>query len=148
MECGSACTTPLIREPEIDTDCARIVTKKNRDAAILVCRSNHDFTNECIERTLQDAPTPILTANCSAGTFAYALGSGHCDRCEAPQTLKFLGKNPHNDEGADFLIQDLKSGDVGILDSSWASTYQFALDAYALLCPKTLEKAQPARQSP
>ena len=55
-----------------DTDRARIVTKKSRDAAILVCRSNHDFTGECIERTLHDALTPILTANCSAGTFAYA----------------------------------------------------------------------------
>jgi hypothetical protein len=32
----------------VDTDRARIVTKKSRDAAILVCRSNHDFTDECI----------------------------------------------------------------------------------------------------
>jgi hypothetical protein len=126
----------------IDTDRARIVTKKNRDAAILVCRSNHDFTNECIERTFQNAPTPTLTANCSAGTFTYALGSGGCDHCEVPQTLKFLGKNPHSDEGADFLIQDLKSGGVGMMDGSWASTYEFALDAYALLCPRTLEKAR------
>jgi hypothetical protein len=129
----------------IDTDRARIVTKKSRDAAILLCRSNHDFTDECIKSTLHDTPTPILTANCPAGTFAYALGSGDCDHCEAPQALKFLGKNPHSDNGADFLIQDLKSGDVGIMDGSWASTYEFALDAYALLCPKTLEKARPAR---
>jgi hypothetical protein len=128
-----------------DTDRARIVTKKSRDAAILVCRSNHDFTNECIERTLQDAPTPTLTANCPVGTFAYALGSAGCDNCEVPQALKFLGKNPHREEGADFLIQDIKSGDAGIMDGSWASTYEFALNAYALLCPKTLEKARAAQ---
>ena len=126
----------------IDTDRARIVTKKIRDAAILACRSNRDFTAECIERTLRDAPTPILTADCSAGTFAYALGLGGCDHCDAPQTWKFLGKNPRSDEGPDFLIQDVKSGET--MDGSWASTYGFALDAYKLLCPKALEKAQPA----
>jgi hypothetical protein len=129
----------------IDTDRARIVTKKSRDAAIINCRRNGDFTAECIERVLHDAPTPILTANCSAGTFAYALGSGGCDHCEPPQTFKFLGKNLQSDGGPDFLIiQNLKSGST--MDGSWASTYTFAADAYELLCPKTLEKARPAPQ--
>jgi hypothetical protein len=130
----------------IDTDHARIATEKSRDAAIIVCRSNHDFSVECIERTLHDAPTPILTADCPAGTFAYALGLRDCDHCEPPPDLKFLGRNPHSDKGEDFLIQDLTSGGVGIMDGSWASTYELAIDAYALLCPKTLEKARPARQ--
>jgi hypothetical protein len=130
----------------IDTDRARIVTEKSRDAAIIVCRSNHDFTAECIGSTLHDAPTPILTADCPAGTFAYALGGyGDCDHCELPQSLKFLGRNPHSDKGADFLIQDIKSGG-DVMDGSWASTYQFAIDAYALLCPKALEAARSARR--
>jgi hypothetical protein len=128
----------------IDTDHARIVTDKSRAAAIISCRSNHDFTSECIAKTLQEAPTPILTADCPAGTFTDALGSGDCDHCEPPQGLKFLGKNPHSDEGAHFLIQYLKGGDV--MDGSWASTYDFAIDAYALLCPKTLEAARSVRQ--
>lgn len=129
---------------QIDTDFARIVTKKNRDAAILRCRSNGDFTAECIESTLREVPTPILTANCVTGTFAYALALGDCNHCKPPQTLKFLGANPHSEEGADFLIQNNSLGET--TDGSWASTYQFALDAYSLLCPKTLARARPVRR--
>jgi hypothetical protein len=130
-----------------DTDHALIVTKKSRDAAILVCRSNHDFTAECIESTLHDAPTPILTANCSTGTFAYALASG-CNHCEVPQSLTFLGRNHESVEAADgselpdFRIEYRDVDGSRILDGSWVSTYGFALNAYALLCPKTLEKAR------
>ena len=129
----------------MDTDHARIVTRKSRDAAIINCRSNGNFTIECIEDTLRRTPTPILTANCSTGLFAYALGiSKDCDHCEVPQVFKFLGKNPHKEEGAEFLIQRVENGYA--MDGSWASTYGFALDAYALLCPKTFEKAGAAQQ--
>jgi hypothetical protein len=132
----------IVSRTGIDTDHARIVTAKSRDAAIIDCRSNHDFTAECIERTLRDAPTPILTADCSAGTFADALGSGDCDSCELPQRLKFLGRNPHSDQGPDFLVQYVDGGGAGPLDGSWASTYEFAIGAYALLCPRALERAR------
>jgi hypothetical protein len=123
----------------IDTDHARIVTKKSRDAAIILCRGyNHDFTAECIAQTLSLAPTPLLTANCPAGTFTNPLALGDCDHCQPPQDLKFLGKSPHSDQGPDLLIQ---TRDGSLLDGSWASTYSFASDTFRLLCPETLKKA-------
>jgi len=123
----------------IDTDHARIVTKKSRDAAIIFCRGyNHDFTAECIAQTLLLAPTPLLAANCPAGTFTNPLGLQDCDHCQPPQDLKFLGRNPHSDQGPDFLIQNR---DGSLMDGSWASTYSFASDVFGLLCPETLKKA-------
>jgi hypothetical protein len=132
----------------MDTDHARIVTKKSRDAAIINCRSNHDFTVECIESVLKDAPTPTLTADCLAGTFSNASVGHDCDHCEPPRNLKMLGRNPQAGQagqGPDILIQRLDSDNPEILDGSGASSYDSAIWAYERLCPNTKRKTPVTR---
>lgn len=134
----------IVSSEGMDTDHARIITKKSHDAAIIFCRGQYDFTAECIEDSFRGSPTPILTADCPAGKFSYALRPGPCDRCEPPKDLKFLGKGPKGDGGPNYIIESPGPDGPDVMDGSFASTYDIALSAFAALCPKTLENAGPA----
>lgn len=117
----------------IDTRYAQIVTSPSRDGVVIFCRTYaQDYSNKCIRDGLRDDHPKTATADCKAKTFVDLSGT----------RFRFLGKNSSTsgDIFADYLIKDLKSGEI--LDGSSASGYDIALDTFKTLCPTAVERAR------
>jgi hypothetical protein len=110
----------------IDTSNAVIKTAPSREGVIQFCREcESDYSNKCIEKGLGDDVAKTITANCLSNTF-YDFYS---------RKFAFLGKNrdTNGDVTADYLIKDLKSGQL--LDGTSASGYDVAFGIFKALCP-------------
>jgi hypothetical protein len=98
----------------IDSANALIKTAPSREGVIQFCREyDSDYSSKCVEKGLEDDVPKTITANCGRNTF-YDFYN---------RRFVFLGKNrsPNGDVTADYLIKDLKTGQL--LDGSSASGY-------------------------
>jgi hypothetical protein len=110
---------------------AVIKTAPSREGAIQFCREyDQDYSNKCIKKGLEDDAPKTITANCSSNTF-YDFYN---------RRFVFLGrnKNTNGDIMADYLIRDLRSGEL--LDGSSASGYDVEFGIFKALCPLSVSE--------
>jgi hypothetical protein len=110
----------------IDSSYAVIKTAPSREGVIQFCREyDSDYSNKCIEKSLENDVSKTVTADCLSNTFHDFYNS----------KFVFLGKNrdTNGDVTADYLIKDLKSGQM--LDGSSASGYDVEFGIFKALCP-------------
>ena len=102
----------IISKDGLNSSRAIIKTVPSRKGSITFCREySKDYTLKCIEDGLRNDRPAVITADCPAGRFVDFSGG----------RFQFLGKNKNanGDIMADYLIKDLKSGEI--LDGSSAS---------------------------
>lgn len=108
----------ILSSAGLGTDNATLTAVKDRNGAIIWCRSNSNYTMECIEGTLKDTGSAlgkaILHANC--------------------KTKKFTDYRGRNLEALDDDILNLDTNEK--LGNSASSGSTVALSAFNALCPE------------
>ena len=115
----------IISKEGLNSSDAIIKTAPSRKGSITFCREySKDYTVKCIEDGLRNGRPGVITADCPAGRFVDFSGG----------RFQFLGKNNNarGDIMADYLIKDLKSGEI--LDGSSASGYGVEGGIFKALC--------------
>jgi len=116
----------IIAKDGLNSSHAIIKTVPSRKGSITFCREySKDYSIKCIEDGLYNERTGVITADCSTGRFVDFSGG----------RFQFIGKNnnTNGDITADYLIKDLKTGEI--LDGSSASGYGVEGGIFKALCP-------------
>jgi hypothetical protein len=116
----------IIAKDGLNSSHAIIKTVPSRKGSITFCREySKDYSIKCIEDGLYNELIGVITADCSTGRFVDFSGG----------RFQFIGKNnnTNGDITADYLIKDLKTGEI--LDGSSASGYGVEGGIFKALCP-------------
>lgn len=109
----------------IGTSKAVIMIKHTpKDAKAYCVEYELDYSMSCVKRAIAEVKVgDRVTADCKKGTWTDVYG----------QAYAFEGQAKSSDLMADYIVRDLKSGEV--LDGSSASGYPTALSIFQELCP-------------
>lgn len=122
----------VLAKSGLGTSNAVIKIELTRDNAAEFCELYlGDTSSRCVDKVMNEDGSrlrPEVMGNCTTKTWTDMYGNSYV----------FKGKNssPQVDLDAEYIVQDVKTGDV--LNASSASGYAVALDVFKALCPGSL----------
>lgn len=122
----------VLSKSGIDTASASITIQLTRENAAEFCEFYlGDTSSRCIDKVIKEDGSrlrPAVTGNCMSKTWTDMYGNSY--------VFKGKNSNPQGDVDAEYIVQDIKTGDV--LDASSASGYAVTLGVFRALCPGSL----------